>query len=45
MDIVLNALPLLLKAALITVFLAVISMAIGLVIGLLVALARIRKIR
>ncbi len=43
MDIVLNALPLLLKAALITIFLAVISMAIGLVIGLFIALARISK--
>ncbi|MGG0656953.1 amino acid ABC transporter permease [Rummeliibacillus pycnus] len=43
MDIVLGALPLLSKAALITIYLAVISMAIGLVIGLIVALARVSK--
>ncbi|MGJ9459691.1 amino acid ABC transporter permease [Oceanobacillus sp. CF4.6] len=43
MDIVLIALPFLLKAALITIFLAVVSMAIGLVIGLITALARVSK--
>lgn len=43
MQLVQTAMPLLLKATAITIFLAVVSMAIGLVIGLIVALARVSK--
>lgn len=43
MDIIFTALPFLLKATLITIFLAVVSMTIGLVIGLITALARVSK--
>lgn len=43
MDLIQTAMPLLLKATGITIFLAVVSMAIGLVIGLVVALARVSK--
>ena len=43
MDLIITALPFLLKAALITIFLAVVSMAIGLIIGLITALARVSK--
>lgn len=43
MQLIQIALPFLLKATLITIYLAVISMAIGLVIGLIVALARVSK--
>src|SRR5512142_1287731 len=45
MHLALDSLPLLLKAAVITVVLAVVSMAIGLVLGLLSAVARIVKNR
>lgn len=38
-----ESLPILLQAALITIFLAIVSMAVGLVIGLFTALARISK--
>lgn len=38
-----NSLPILLRAALVTIFLAVVSMSLGLVIGLFTALARISK--
>lgn len=43
MELIQSALPFLLKATLITLILAVVSMAIGLVIGLVVALARVSK--
>lgn len=43
MDLIITALPFLLKATLITIFLAVVSMAIGLIIGLITALARVSK--
>lgn len=43
MELIQAAMPLLLKATGITIFLAVVSMAIGLVIGLVVALARVSK--
>jgi cystine transport system permease protein len=43
MLLVIESLPILLQAAIITIFLAVVSMVFGLVIGLLVALARISK--
>lgn len=43
MQLIQTAMPLLLKATAITIFLAVVSMAIGLVIGLVVALARVSK--
>lgn len=43
MLLVIESLPILLQAAIITIFLAVVSMVVGLAIGLLVALARISK--
>lgn len=43
MELIQTALPFLLKATIITIILAVVSMAIGLVIGLFVALARVSK--